>query len=99
MENFEIGIQKKDTIIISSVQIIPRVLVIDDLLHKQEFFKVYVDQFINELDNVVVKPHNLSGNILADMENSNVKVPINFDDVGIQDLKVRDKEKLCQRRH
>lgn len=91
---FEIGIQKKDTIIISSVQIIPRVLVIDDLLHKQEFFKVYVDQFINELDNVVVKPHNLSGNILADMENSNVKVPINFDDVGIPGFKGERQEKI-----
>ena len=63
-------------------------------MHKQEFFKVYVDQFINELDNVVVKPHNLSGNILADMENSNVKVPINFDDVGIPGFKGERQEKI-----
>ena len=66
-------------------------------MHKQEFFKVYVDQFINELDNVVVKPHNLSGNILADMENSNVKVPINFDDVGIPGFKGERQEKICVR--
>lgn len=91
---FEIGIQIKDTIIISSIQIIPRVLVIDDKLHKQEFFKVYVDQYINELDNVVVKPHNLSGNILFDMKNSNVKVPINFDDVGIPGFKGVRQEKI-----
>jgi len=91
---FEIGIQKNDTIIISSVQIIPRVLIVDDLIYKQEFLKVYVDEFINELENVVVKPHNLSGNFLKDMENSDVKVPINFDDVGIPGFKGKREEKI-----
>ena len=60
----------------------------------QSFLKVYVDQFINQLNNVVVRSHNLSGNILDDMANSNVKVPINFDDVGIPGFKGIREEKI-----
>ena len=84
---FEIGVKKLDTLIISSVQIIPRVLIVDENVYSQKYIKVYVEQFINELTNVDVKSHNLSGNIMNDMQNSNVKIPINFDDVGIPGFK------------
>lgn len=91
---FEIGVKKQDTIIISSVQIKPRVIIIEDEILNQIYLKIYVDQFVNQLDNVVVRPHNLSGNILDDMANSNVKVPINFDDVGIPGFKGIREEKI-----
>jgi len=91
---FEIGIKKQDTIIISSVQIKPRVIIMEDDMLDQTYIKVYVDQFINQLNNVVVRSHNLSGNILDDMANSNVKVPINFDDVGIPGFKGVREEKI-----
>mgnify|MGYP001178448304 CR=1 FL=1 len=91
---FEIGVKKSDTLIISSVQIIPRVLIIDENIYGQKYIKVYVEEFINELTNVDVKSHNLSGNIMNDMQNSNVKIPINFDDVGIPGFKGEREEKI-----
>ena len=91
---FEIGVQKQDTIIISSVQIKPRVIVMENEMLNQTYIKIYVDQFINELSNVVVRSNSLSGNILNDMANSNVKVPINFDDVGIPGFKGIREEKI-----
>ena len=91
---FEIGVKKQDTIIISSVQIKPRVIVMEEEIFDQVYLKVYVDQFINQLSNVVVRSHNLSGNILNDMANSNVKVPVNFDDVGIPGFKGIREEKI-----
>ena len=60
----------------------------------QTYLKIYVDLFINQLNNVVVRSHSLSGNILDDMANSNVKVPINFDDVGIPGFKGIREEKI-----
>ena len=91
---FEIGVKKQDTIIISSVQIKPRVIVMENEMLNQTYIKIYVDQFINELSNVVVRSNSLSGNILNDMANSNVKVPINFDDVGIPGFKGIREEKI-----
>ena len=91
---FEIGVKKQDTIIISSVQIKPRVIVMENEMLNQTYVKIYVDQFINELSNVVVRSNSLSGNILNDMANSNVKVPINFDDVGIPGFKGIREEKI-----
>ena len=38
---FEIGVKKSDTLIISSVQIIPRVLIIDENIYGQKYIKVY----------------------------------------------------------
>ena len=95
---FEIGIKEQDTIIISSVQIKPRVIIIKDDILDQTYIKVYVDQFINELTNVDVKSHNLSGNIMNDMQNSNVKIPINFDDVGIPGFKGERQEKIVSQK-
>lgn len=80
---FTIGVKKNDTILISSIQIKTHVIVINPKVFKQNKVKVYVEPFINELENVVVKPHNLSGNLLNDMVDSGVKNPINFDDVGV----------------
>lgn len=95
---FEIGVKKSDTLIISSVQIIPRVLIIDENIYGQKYIKVYVEEFINELTNVDVKSHNLSGNIMNDMQNSNVKIPINFDDVGIPGFKGERQEKIVSQK-
>jgi len=91
---FSIGVKKNDTIIISSIQIKPHVIVVNPKIFNQDLIKVYVEPFVNELDNVEVKPHNLSGNMLNDMLDSGIKDPINFDDVGIPGFKGKGKEKI-----
>ncbi len=91
---FSIGVKKYDTIIVSSIQTKPKVIVVNENIFEVELVKVYLEPFINELDNVVVKPHNLSGNMLNDMIESGIKNPINFDDVGIPGFKGEREEKI-----
>jgi len=91
---FSIGVKKNDTIIISSIQIKPHVIVINFKVYEQDLVKVYVEPFINQLENVDVKPHNLSGNMLNDMLDSGVKSPINFNDVGIPGYEGKREEKI-----
>jgi hypothetical protein len=91
---FEIGVKRNDTIIISSIQIKSHFIIIEPKIFDQDLIKIYVEPFINRLDNVVVKPHNLSGNMLDDMLGSNIKDPINFNDVGIPGFKGKREEKI-----
>ena len=57
-----------------------------------EAITVYLEAFVNELDEVIVKPHQLSGSLASDI--SNVPKQINFDDVGIPGYKGVRKEKI-----
>ena len=91
---FTIGVKKNDTIILSSVQIKPHVIVINEKVFAQNLVKVYVEPFVNQLENVIVKPHNLTGNLFNDMNDSGVKNPINFDDVGVPGFKGERAEKI-----
>ena len=91
---FEIGVKRNDTIVISSIQIKPHVIIIESKIFDQDLIRVYIEPFINQLDNVVVKPHDLSGNMLDDMLDSGIKDPINFDDVGIPGFKGKRAEKI-----
>jgi hypothetical protein len=91
---FTIGVKKNDTIIISSIQIKPHIIVINPKVFDQDLVKVYVEPFINQLENVVVKPHDLSGNLLNDMKDSGVKNSINFDDVGVPGFKGERAERI-----
>ena len=91
---FVIGVKKNDTIIISSIQIKPHIIVVNPKVFEQDQVKVYVEPFINQLENVVVKPHNLTGNLLNDIKDSGVKNPINFDDVGVPGFKGERAERI-----
>ena len=91
---FEIGVKRNDTIVISSIQIKPHIIIIESKIFDQDLIRVYIDPFINRLDNVVVKSHNLSGNMLDDMLASGIKDPINFSDVGIPGFEGEREEKI-----
>jgi hypothetical protein len=69
-------------------------IIIDSKIFDQDLIRVYVEPFINRLDNVVVKSHNLSGNMLDDMLASGIKDPINFIDVGIPGFEGEREEKI-----
>ena len=91
---FEIGVKRNDTIIISSIQIKPHLIIIISKIFDQDLVKVYVEPFVNQLENVVVKPHNLTGNMLDDMLESGIVDPINFSDVGIPGYEGKREEKI-----
>lgn len=90
--NFEISVAIGEELIFSGVQYKKRALIISPEIFALDEITVYLEAFINELEEVVVKPHNLSGSLSSDL--NNVKEQINFDDVGIPGYKGVRKEKI-----
>ncbi len=88
---FEVGAQLGDTLFFSAVQINKKWLVLDSIAMAKPMLVVAVEAFVNKLDEVVVKPHDLSGSLSKDV--SQAPPPsINFDDVGIPGFKGKRKE-------
>lgn len=90
---FSIGVQPTDTIIFSAVHIKIQALVLDSLVLFQPEINVYVEHAVNELKEVVVKPHDLTGN-LADDVTAAPPPPLNFNDVGIPGFEGERREKI-----
>ncbi len=90
---FSIGVQPTDTIIFSAVHIKIQALVLDSLVLSQPEINVYVEHAVNELKEVVVKPHDLTGN-LADDVTAAPPPPLNFNDVGIPGFEGERREKI-----
>jgi len=90
---FLIGAQPTDTILFSAVHIKLQALVLDSLVLSQSEINVYIEHAVNELQEVVVKPHNLTGN-LADDVTAAPPPPINFKDVGIPGFEGERREKI-----
>ena len=63
-----------------------RKLLNDDLLNSITI-KVFLEQFVNQLDEVIVNSSGLSGNLSTDLLNSGVIEQLNFDDLGIPGYK------------
>lgn len=79
---FEIPVRINDTILVSSVQYIPKKVVVTQHLINSKFLTITIEDRINELDEVVVGKI-LTGDLTSDIENSDAKADINFYDVGI----------------
>ena len=90
---FSIGAKPTDTILFSAVHIKLQALVMDSLVLSQPEINVHIEHAVNELKEVVVKPHNLTGN-LADDVTSAPPPPINFKDVGIPGFQGERREKI-----
>lgn len=79
---FKIPVKINDTILVSSVQYIPKTIVITKDIISSKFITVELEDRVNELDEVVVGKV-LTGDLLSDIKNSDAKPDINFYDVGI----------------
>ena len=90
---FSIGVQPTDTILFSAVHIKLQALVLDSLVLSQPEINVYIEHAVNELQEVVVKPHKLTGNLVDDV-NASPPPPINFKDVGIPGFEGERREKI-----
>ena len=92
---FKIGVRLNDSIYLRSLQIKAHLIFINENIFKSDSLRVYLEQKVNQLSNVTVTPHNLSGNILADANRVNKTEVLNFDDFGIPGFKGIRKEKIA----
>lgn len=91
---FSISVQLGETLVFSAIQFKRRDLYITEETIQSKDLIVYLDAFVTELDEVVVKPHNLSGNLASDLNSSTSKPTLNFKDVGIPGFEGVRKEKI-----
>jgi len=67
--NFRIPVKVNDTLIFSGVQFYKKEILINNIIVINRRITVKLFQKINELDEVEVRTHNLSGNIITDAQN------------------------------
>ena len=67
--DFTISASSNDSIYISAVQYKDLLVVVDKNMVSTQILQVEITEDINELAEVVIKPHNLTGNLAADLKN------------------------------
>ncbi|MEO1486902.1 MAG: carboxypeptidase-like regulatory domain-containing protein [Bacteroidota bacterium] len=65
--SFSIRVQQNDTLVFSAVQFTQKSFVVTKEIFAAEFIQVSLEEFVNALDEVVVRPYNLSGNLDTDL--------------------------------
>lgn len=80
---FTIEAKLGDTLKISAVQYATRKVLVEQQHIASKKIVITMQLAVNALDEVVVKPHKLTGNLTDDIMTSKAKRPINFYDVGI----------------
>jgi len=71
---FSIAVQQNDSIVFSAVQFKKKILVVNAAMLQSERIIVTLEEANNELDEVVVMPYNLTGDLAKDMKTQNVMV-------------------------
>ena len=92
MGYFEISVAVGEKLLFTGVQYKDRELEITQDLFTSELITIHMDAFVNELAEVVVKPHDLSGRLSDDLKT--VPKTLNFSDFGIPGFKGERKEKI-----
>jgi len=90
---FKLAARVQDTLVFSAVHVKFQTLILSEEIFQQPELYIYIEPVINELREVVVKPHDLTGNLMDDIAQSPPR-PINFSDVGIPGFEGERKEKI-----
>ncbi len=91
---FEIKASLNDEIIFSGIQFTRKKILLNKELFDSILLNIYLDEYVNELDEVIVNSSGLSGNILDDLRNLGISKEYNFDDFGIPGFKGIRKERI-----
>ena len=75
---FKIRASLKDEIVFSGIQFARKKIIVNEELYDAILLNIFLDEFVNELDEVIVTSSGLSGNILDDMRNSGISDQYNF---------------------
>ena len=91
---FEMVVSPGDLLFFSAIQFKPKALPIETTLFEAAEVMVYLEPFVNELNEVVVRPYDLSGDLSRDLQNSTIKKPVNFYSLGIPGYGGKREEKI-----
>ena len=69
---FEIKVAENDRVFISAMQFQRFTVIVDEGIIKNKKMFIYLNPVVNQLDEVIVRPFDLSGNIVADVKRVNL---------------------------
>ncbi|WP_350287955.1 carboxypeptidase-like regulatory domain-containing protein [uncultured Croceitalea sp.] len=81
--NFSIEVKLNDTLVFSAVQFKRKVLPISKALMETPFITVPLEEFVNELREVVVQPFDLSGNLDTDVTGLQLSKDVSAEALGL----------------
>ncbi|GAA4114489.1 hypothetical protein GCM10022393_13970 [Aquimarina addita] len=80
---FSILIKKEDTLSLSGISFKTKDIVVNKEEYKRGYLKINLEETINELDEVLIKPYALNGNLLKDLNKVPYKKNLESEDFGI----------------
>jgi len=81
--NFTILVQLNDTLVFSAVQFKRKVLPISKILFNTSFVTVPLEEFVNELEEVVVRPYDLTGDLNQDVVGLKLEKNVSAEALGL----------------
>jgi len=84
---FDIAVARNDEVVIQSVQFAPITAIIDQGIINSRQMNVTLRETVNELDEIIVRPNELTGDIVADVNRVRTIDPVPFDgsDIRMED--------------
>jgi hypothetical protein len=81
--NFKILVKLNDELIFSAIQFKRNKITINQEIFDSLSIIVYLEEYVNELDEVILNSSGLSGSLMNDLQNTGIVKDLNFDDIGI----------------
>lgn len=80
---FAIGVRVGDTLVFSAVHFRRKFLPVSPSLYNSSFVDVPLEEFVNELEEVVVRPYNLSGDLSRDLSGLELQQDVSAEALGL----------------
>jgi len=86
---FTIRVALNDTLVFSAIQFKRKVLPITPSFFNATFLTITLEEFVNELKEVVVQPYNLSGRLGSDVVGLNLEKDVSAEALGLPNARVK----------
>ena len=90
---FTIPVRQHDTLVFTAVQFKRKVVVVTQEILRSELITVLLEDTVTELDEVVVRPYNLTGNIDEDLNRIKIEPVVDASSLGLLNKKIWFKPK------
>lgn len=81
--NFSIRVSLNDTLVFSAVQFKRKIIPITKAFYQASFLRIPLEEFVNELKEVVVQPFNLSGDLGTDVSGLKLAKDVSAEALGL----------------
>ncbi len=86
---FSIPAKLNDTLVFSAVQYRKKIIPVTQVLLNTSFFMVNLEEFVNELKEVVVKPYDLSGDLNQDLDKLTLEKDVSAEALNLPNADVK----------